>query len=110
MTPLIYLASPYSDPDPLVRQQRFDAVCKVAARFMREGHFVFSPIAHTHPIAKAGELPLGYDYWHRYDERMFLACDALWVLMLPGWEESMGVRAEIEAAHSLGVSVTYIEP
>jgi hypothetical protein len=27
---VIYLASPYSDPDPAVMEQRFDAVCRKA--------------------------------------------------------------------------------
>ena len=51
---LIYLASPYSDPDPWVKENRFLAVCTKAAKMMSEGAYVFSPIAHTHPIAKYG--------------------------------------------------------
>jgi hypothetical protein len=29
--------------------------------------------------------------------------------MLPGWKESVGVKAEIEIAHSLGKPVEYVE-
>lgn len=105
---LIYLASPYSHPDPAVRQQRFETVCFIAARLMREGHHVYSPIAHTHPIAVKGELPTGFEYWEAFDRKMITACDAVWVAMMDGWRESVGVTAEIKIADELGKPVRYI--
>lgn len=106
---LIYLASPYSHPDPAVRLARFQAACKAAAAMMFEGLFVFSPIAHTHPIALAGELPLGFDFYAAYDELMISRCDELYVLTIDGWLESVGVTAEIEIAKRLGLPITYQE-
>lgn len=44
----IYLATPYSHKDDKVRRERFDAVNIVAARLMRQGFLVFSPII-AHP-------------------------------------------------------------
>ena len=59
---MIYLASPYSHPDAVVREQRFRDVCLAAARLIRAGQIVFSPIAHSHPIASGGfGLPTGWD-------------------------------------------------
>jgi len=52
--PLIYLASPYSHPDPSVRQERYEAACKATAAMMRQGYHVYSPIAATHPPANYG--------------------------------------------------------
>ena len=43
---MIYLASPYSHPDPLVRQARFDAACHAAAGPIQAGHAVVAPIVH----------------------------------------------------------------
>jgi hypothetical protein len=91
---MIYLASPYSHENPEVREERFKAACKAAAILMTWGYKVFSPIAHTHPIAQFG-LPLDWDYWKKYDEEMIDFCEPMFVLMLPGWEESKGVQAEI---------------
>lgn len=105
---MIYLASPYSHPDPAVREQRFEAVCKTAARMMREGQFVFSPIAHTHPIAKY-DLPLGWEFWKRYDREWLAACDEMVVLMLAGWRESRGVEAEVVMARGMGMVVRFME-
>ena len=106
---MIYLASPYSDPNPVVERQRFEAVCHAAAILMAEGHRIFSPIAHTHPIAMAGDLPRGWEYWRKYDEEMLAACDELWILMLPGWDKSAGIAGELEIVAQSKL-VKYIDP
>ena len=110
MDRLIYLASPYSSPDEGVCEERFIKACHAAGELMREGIFVYSPIAHTHPIAKFTEgLPTGWDFWEKYDEAMISRCAEVWVLTLPGWSESVGVRAEIEIARRLRIPVRFVE-
>lgn len=106
---MIYLASPYSHPEATVRDARFHSVCCVAARLMKSGMHVFSPIAHTHPIALAGDLPRGWDYWEAFDRKMIAACDGVLVLRLDGWDKSKGVTAEIAIAKELGKPVAYID-
>lgn len=106
---LIYLASPYSHPDPAVQEQRFNAVCWAAARLMRDGHLIFSPIAHTHPIAQAGGLPGDWEFWRKYDHAMLDVSAELWVLRLDGWEQSQGVKAEIEYMRGRGKPVRFID-
>lgn len=92
---MIYLASPYSHSDPVMRHARFDRICRIAARLMKQGHHVFSPIAHTHPIAMAGDLPTGWDYWQEYDRQILAACSELWICTMNGWRHSNGVKGEI---------------
>ena len=110
MKKLIYLAVPYSHPSPATRQWRFEQVNIAAAVLMRNGKFVFSPISHTHPIARAGQLPTGFKYWREYDREMLSACGKLIVLCLPGWDESVGVQAEIKMALEMGIPVEYMTP
>jgi hypothetical protein len=108
---MLYLASPYTDPDPEVEAARFRAVCTAAAALMRRGEFVFSPIAHAHAIALAGDLPGQFgEYWHTYARQMLEACDSFAILMLPGWADSVGVRAEHDIAVALGLSVAFLPP
>ncbi len=107
---MIYLASPYTHEDPVVVRQRFDAVCRAAAVIMGQGVRIFSPIAHTHPIAESGALPLGWDYWEQYDREMIGFCDEFWVLMLDGWDNSRGVRAEARIAHEFGKPAYFVDP
>jgi hypothetical protein len=106
---IVYLAVPYTHPDKFVIQQRFDKVNKVSARLMSEGINVFSPISHTHPIALAGSLPTNWEFWKNYD-MAFLSCSKkLIVLQLDGWENSVGVQAEIQIAKNLGLPIEYIK-
>jgi sugar phosphate isomerase/epimerase len=104
----IYLASPYSHQDPAVREARWRAVCAVAARLMGAGLYVYSPIAHTHPIAEAGDLPKGWDYWQGFDRAMLAHAKELWVVTMEGWDQSAGVKAEVEIAQELGLPVSHI--
>ena len=104
---MIYLASPYSHSDPAVRQRRFEAACRAAAMLIRQGHLVFSPIAHSHGIAQQG-LPGDWKFWKRFDRRMLEVCDRMVVLCVPGWRESRGVQAEVAIARRLGKPVGYL--
>jgi hypothetical protein len=94
---MIYLCSAYSDPDKAVMEARFQEVCKLCAELMKKGYVVFSPIAHCHPIAQHG-LPTDFEYWKKYDEDMIGMCDEVWVYMMPGWDTSKGVAAEMKIA------------
>lgn len=106
---LIYLATPYSHPNPEVMEQRFRAVNKVAAKLMEQGLHIFSPISHSHPISIEGNLPTNWEYWESYDRVFLNASQKLIVLKLDGWEESVGVAAEIRIAGELGIDIEYIE-
>lgn len=105
----IYLATPYSDPDPAIRAARFVAVNRVAARLMSEGLLVFSPISHGHPIALSGDLPRGWEFWREYVIPFIEWCDEVHVFMQPGWEDSVGVSAETLIAIEMDKPVVYIE-
>lgn len=108
---LIYLASPYSDPDAQVRTKRFHEVCLVAAKLMERGFLIFSPIAHTHPIAAVGGLPKDWEFWERYDRAFLVASSELWVLMTDGWSTSKGVAGETRImTEELKKPVKYISP
>jgi len=107
---MIYLASPYSDPNPAVMQQRFDAVCRYAGHLMLQGKVVYSPIAHCHPIAERVNLPRTWDFWEKFDRGMLKRADELVVLKLPGWDTSKGVAAETSIAHDLDLHISYVDP
>ena len=108
MAELVYLATPYSDPDPQVRENRFREVNRAAAELMSQGVLVFSPISHTHPILLAGDLPKGWEYWEKFDRAMLKACCRLIVLMQPGWSTSKGVTAEIAIATQMGLPIEFL--
>jgi len=104
----IYLATPYSHKNPYVRTARFRKINEVAATLMASGLHVYSPISHTHPIAEAGDLPRGWDFWEQYDRHFIEWCDQLYVYCADGWKESKGVTAEIEIARELGKPIVFM--
>lgn len=107
---IVYLVCPYSDPDRAVRVLRFEAANRAAGMLMRRGLNVFSPISHTHPIAEACDLPLGFDFWEKYDRAFIEHSSEVYVLKVAGWVASIGVRREIAIATSLGIPVLWLEP
>jgi hypothetical protein len=107
---MIYLAQPYSSPDPAVRQWRFEAGCKAAAALMRAGFNTYSPIAHSHVIAAHGLDRMSHAFWMHVDRPYIEWCSVIAVLMLPGWRRSKGVAAEIDMARKAGKPVIHIRP
>jgi len=107
---LIYLASPYTDPDPAVMQARFEAVCRKAAELSKQGHIVFSPIAHSHPIQQAGGLPGDWSFWEKFDRIFLRCCGQFWILRLEGWRNSKGLANEKRIAKDLKKPVREIDP
>lgn len=103
---MIYLASPYSHVDPFVREQRFQAVSLTAATLLRDGHLVFSPVTHGHPLVHFG-LPGDWSFWEQHARWYLQHCQGVLVLMLPGWQESVGVQSEIALAQQFEKPVWY---
>jgi hypothetical protein len=110
---IVYLACPYTDPDPAVRQVRFEVATAVAADLVRRGRIVYSPITMTHPIDAmlAGDSnTLGSDYWVAFDEAFMEICSEMVVIKLDGWNDSEGVQREINYFTARKKVITYIAP
>lgn len=103
---MIYLASPYSHPSPNVRELRFRKTAEFMLKQAAKGTFIFSPIVYLHSISWM--IPETFDV-QAFDDRCLRACSSLWVLKLPGWEESVGIRHELALAQKLELPVTFLE-
>ena len=108
----IYLAAPYSHHCAVKRIERFDKINAKAAKLMAQGHIVFSPISHSHPVAQYLEpdLLMDHDFWMNQDLPFLENSDEVVVLMLDGWDKSRGVNTEVEMAKQLDIPVRYICP
>ena len=107
---MIYLASPYSDPSPGVRELRFVLAREATLKLLQRGssQVIFSPIVYSHQFANS----LGGDFgsWKEFDLSMIDIADEVWVLKLDGWEQSHGVWNEIENAKLNDKPVKYLDP
>ena len=106
---MIYLASPYSHVDENVRNERFHKVTKKCAQMARRGINVYSPIMHWHPAAYIHSLPTDAEFWRSSNFEHILHSTALWVLRLDGWEDSNGVREEMEFAHENRLPIVFVD-
>jgi hypothetical protein len=104
---LIYLATPYTDSCPEVQTYRFHRVTGASALLLRNGVFNFSPITQSHEQHMSHELPGTWDFWSKVDLEFLSRCDEIFVLADPGWQDSVGVTAEIEFAKKNNIPVTY---
>lgn len=107
---LVYLATPYSKYKPGI-ELAFQHASALAAALLKLGVKVYSPIAHTHPLAIYGNIdPLDHSIWIPFDEAMMKACGALVVARMEGWQESRGIAHEIKFFKKRGKPVFYMDP
>ena len=101
MSNLIYLAGPYS-----ANRERFYQIhLDCTAHLLKQGQLVFSPIAHCHDAAAKHSMPTDFLFWFEYNKAMLSRCDQLYIIDVPGWQESRGVQGEITVARSLNKPV-----
>lgn len=107
---MIYLATPYSDPDESVREQRYQDACRLTAVLMRRKLCsIFSPIVHSHPLLAYG-IRSDFAFWSCINDGYLLVCSQLWVARFPGWDKSIGIKEEIEVATIYEKPIIHIDP
>lgn len=107
---LIYLGSPYTHTLRKIRKARVAKVREALAYFANNAKnlCLYSPISHWAGVAEDHELPHDFTFWVQQDFHMIRQSTALWVLTVPGWKQSYGLRQEIEFASDLKKPVLYV--
>jgi hypothetical protein len=108
MASLIYLASPFSNTNPAVREHRYLAARRFTIHALREGYAVFSPIVYGKDMER--EIGTAFEPWQALNDAMIRRAEMFWVLRLDGWEESRGVTHEIALARTLKKTLVYVDP
>jgi len=102
MMPLLYIAGPYSSPDPIHGvEQNVSRASAIALEAWRAGWAVICPHKNTYPFHHCADIP--ESVWLAGDIAMLVKCDA--ILMIPGWFHSAGARGEYEFALANGLGV-----
>ncbi len=104
---MIYLAAPYWHEDPVIRETRVAALCEFHNLLLQSEtrSFFYNPLANSQGVTVANE-----SYWRIHGLHVLGLCDALYVYMLPGWEDSKGVHKEITFANKHNIPVHYHTP
>ena len=109
MKPVTYLLCPYSDEQKFIMECRFECANKAAAYLKQKGYNCFSPISHSHSIAKYMNNANDSDYWVELDLVFMSICNSVHVLKIDGWDKSKEIKRELEEAIKLNLPVYYIE-
>lgn len=104
---MIYLASPYSHPDPAVVEERYQRTLEYTASVLSDGIHIYSPIVHCH-VLKPKITDDSWEFWKKHDAHMIHLCEELHVLTLDGWATSVGVQWELEFARLLHKPIGFI--
>lgn len=107
---LIYIACPYSHPNPEIKNKRREIATQVAGELFAQGKLVYSPLTHVVPLFESQGKTASWATAMRLDKALISRCQEMLVITIPGWEESVGVTEEIEYAQELGLKVSYFEP
>lgn len=94
--PLVYLAAPYTTPDPVTNTH---TAIKVASELI-DGGLVTPVVPHLTLVWNLVD-PREVEFWYAYDLAILARCDA--VLRMPG--VSTGADAEVQFAADRGIPV-----
>lgn len=107
---LIYLATPYSKYRYGLAGA-FEEACKIVGKLIKEKVHVYSPIAHTHPVALHANLdPLDHNIWLPFDKVMMDAADLLLIATMEGWDNSKGILHEVDYFFNHKKDIKFIDP
>lgn len=106
---MIYLASPYSAPDAATRQLNFELVEHCVACLTQRNVPAFSPILYLHTLSHKYNLPTYAGFWERFNMQFLRKAGAIYVLKIDGWEESLGVRQEMEFAKAAYLPLHFVD-
>ena len=106
---VIYLASPYSHTDPVVVEENFRKISRIAAKLVSEGHTAISPITYGHTLLDFHKMPSDWQFWQNFCSQILYKCDKLLVVKMEGWDKSSGVEEEMSIARDHNIPIEYME-
>jgi hypothetical protein len=105
-----YLATPYTRY-PHGLEEAYRLALRQAGLLIKAGVPVFSPIAHTHPIAmECGFDPKDVDFWLKVDAPMIGISHGIIIVEAESWETSRGIAHEHDEFTAAGKPVLRMQP
>jgi len=106
---LEYLGTPYSNGSDFLINFRAEIVDMISCELTNQGRAIYSPISSWHHIASKFKMPRTFDFWKMHNLSFLRQCKKLLVVMLPGWQDSTGLKGEIEYACDNNIPIEYID-
>lgn len=109
---MIVVSGPYSHSNPDIKQIRVKAIADACVKLFQNGEMCSSPLlAGLSFIEKSShKMPDDYAFWQKFCRSYVEKGHKLYVLDLDGWQESSGVKDEIDCAIKNTIPVYLVEP
>ena len=104
-----YLVIPYTHKSKEVENFRAMMSDFIFAELSKAGRTVIAPVTMCHNASRTFGMPTDWKFWQRIDSELLKVCDRLLVVQLPGIENSVGVKAEVELAKGMGKEVIFVD-
>ncbi len=105
---LVFISCPYGSGAAIKRNMTYFE--KVDAKILGLGIHTHSPLAKHYSRQHNKDLGGDWNFWEQYCLRLLRLSTMMVIIMTPGWEESVGVAAEIKEALRLGLKIIYLNP
>lgn len=105
---LIYLAAPYSEIEN--KEFLMERFLTFAGKYLSNNpnDQIVSPLYNHFSLKYVKDLGSDWNFWKNYSEALLLKCDMLVVLCFEGWENSIGVEAEVNFAQEHSIPINLI--
>lgn len=107
MSKKIFVAIPYNGTTE-EKEHRLKILSIYCISLFKDNQSPISPLLMGLMMVKEGNLPTDSETWKIYSETLLKGCDELHILMVNGWENSIGIKYEIEEANKLNIKTHYI--
>ena len=104
-----YLALPYSHKSERVMVERAAISDFIFAELSKEGRVIYAPISSCHYIARTHGMPTDWRFWGLMGREFMMVMDRMLVIPLPGWQDSIGLTAELVLAKEFEVEVEFLD-
>lgn len=102
---LVYLAVPYSHPEWGIRRARYEQAIEAVDALLKRGVMVMCGRVLVEELRTEDPEAL----WPLF-RTLIDHADEMWILALPGYSESRGIRRELEYALKQNKRVRYLDP
>lgn len=104
-----YLASPYAKY-AAGKKVAYEHACEYAHDLIIAGVPVFSPIAHSHSIAKVCRMDKSsHDLWMPQDLTILSGAHGILIAPMAGWRLSKGIAMEVEEAQRMNKPIYMLD-
>lgn len=107
---IIYVLSPYRHKDPEVVAKRVEECEKYCAYLFNCGFFPICTTSSGHHLVEKFDVTDDFEIWRDNCHTFIVIAAEVHILTQDGWEQSAGLREEIQFCEASGANFTFVNP